>query len=276
MNFNTAELTTLFVRQLLWCIFAVALLVFSLGISWQVSKGANFLYGFWYQTLEINNVISRNVPRNTQNKRDFPIDNIDLHEKKFAEIVSSIHQHGNGLAEISYINHQAKSKKLLTTSEVQHLQDVANLLDTIATFWWGNLLFLVFVLSFYCRKLELKSKHITNAEQQTSVKNNQLNTMSIQKMPSAKQKLAALMVTIILIIVLLGLWGFTEVFYYLHTVVFPADHQWFFYYKDSLMASLMKAPDIFAAIAAQLLAVALLIAGAMDVAVNRYQNRRLN
>ena len=100
--------------------------------------------------------------------------------------------------------------------------------------------------------------------------------MSIQKMPSAKQKLAALMVTIILIVVLLGLWGFTEVFYYLHTVVFPAEHQWFFYYKDSLMASLMKAPDIFAAIAAQLVVVALLIAGAMDVVVNRYQNRRLN
>jgi hypothetical protein len=59
----------------------------------------------------------------------------------------------------------------------------------------------------------------------------------------------------------------------LHTVVFPADHQWFFYYKDSLMASLMKAPDIFAAIAAQLLVVALLIAGGIDRFITHLQRK---
>ena len=36
----------------------------------------------------------------------------------------------------------------------------------------------------------------------------------------------------------------------MHEMVFPDDHQWFFYYQDSLMTTLMKAPDIFFAIGA--------------------------
>ncbi|AZQ84228.1 DUF1461 domain-containing protein [Colwellia sp. Arc7-635] len=269
MNFKPTELKSLFARQLLWCAFAITLLVFSLGISWQASKEANFLYGFWYQTLEINNVISRNVPKNSQGKRDFPINDRELHEEKFAEIVTAIHQHGHGLTDIGYINNQAQSKKLLTTSEVQHLQDVANLLDSVSRFWWINLLFLIGLSSIYCRK----PKVVTNTEQQILVKHQPLSAVSISTMPTGQQKLAALVTVIILIIALLGLWGFTQVFYYLHTVVFPADHQWFFYYKDSLMASLMKAPDIFAAIAAQLLVVALLIAGGIDRFITHLQRK---
>ena len=35
----------------------------------------------------------------------------------------------------------------------------------------------------------------------------------------------------------------------MHEWVFPAEHQWFFYYQESLMTVLMKAPDLFGAIA---------------------------
>ncbi|WP_191321735.1 DUF1461 domain-containing protein [Colwellia sp. C1TZA3] len=253
MNFKKNMLKYLFIRPLLWCIFALALLVFSLGISWQVSKATNFLYGFWYQTLEINTVISTNVPKNTQGKRDFPINDIKLHKQKFANIVQAIHQHGNGLAAISYLNHQAVLQKLLTKSEVQHLQDVANLLDSMSQIWWGNLLFLLSLLIFYSRKAK------------------QLTAESIRAMPTAKQKLSSLACFVVLVIAMLGIWGFTAVFYYLHTVIFPSEHQWFFYYQDSLMSSLMKAPDIFAAIAGQLLLIALLLAGTIDAALSRYQ-----
>ena len=45
--------------------------------------------------------------------------------------------------------------------------------------------------------------------------------------------------------------GPTRVFYTAHTLIFPAGHQWFFYYEESLMTMLMKAPDLFAAIAAE-------------------------
>jgi len=43
----------------------------------------------------------------------------------------------------------------------------------------------------------------------------------------------------------------------LHVLIFPADHQWFFYYQDSLMSTLMKAPDLFAGIAVQIVLLAL-------------------
>lgn len=42
--------------------------------------------------------------------------------------------------------------------------------------------------------------------------------------------------------------GAKKFFYWLHTIVFPADHQWFFYYEESLMSTLMKAPALFAPI----------------------------
>ncbi|MFT5815102.1 MAG: hypothetical protein ACI9VT_002873 [Psychroserpens sp.] len=246
----------LFIRQLLWCVFALASLIFCLGISWQASKATNFLYGFWYQTLEINKVIIKNVPKNSQGKRDFPIHDVKLHEKKFADIVQSIHQQGNGLADISYFNERAIKQKLLTNSEVQHLQDVANLLDNVTKFWWGNLVFLLSLLVFYFRQL-----HLLKAE-------------SIRQMPTTKQKLISLACFVFLVISMLKIWGFTQVFYYLHTVIFPSEHQWFFYYKDSLMASLMKAPDIFAAIAGQLMLIALLLAVIIDAALSRYQFNR--
>ena len=45
--------------------------------------------------------------------------------------------------------------------------------------------------------------------------------------------------------------GTKKVFYTAHTLIFPAGHQWFFYYEESLMTMLMQAPDLFAAIAAE-------------------------
>ena len=243
------------VRQVIWCVFALILLVFSLGISWQLSKSTNFLYSFWYQTLYINEVVLKNVPKNTQGKRDFPTDNIQLHEKKFADIVQAIHQEGHGLAKISYVNNQAVSKLLLTNAEVQHLEDVANLLNSVEKLWWGSLLLLLGLLFLY------------------GLNTHKTSVNSIRKMPTGKQKIISLFSFIVLLAIVLSVWGFTEVFYYLHTVIFPAEHQWFFYYRDSLMATLMKAPDIFSAIAGQLLIVALLLAWVIDAALSHYQIR---
>lgn len=45
------------------------------------------------------------------------------------------------------------------------------------------------------------------------------------------------------------LFGPTKMFYWLHTKIFPHNHQWFFYYQESLMTTLMKAPDLFGFIA---------------------------
>ena len=69
--------------------------------------------------------------------------------------------------------------------------------------------------------------------------------------------------------VLLVLVGPVEVFYALHEWVFPANHQWFFYYEDSLMSTLMKAPDLFGAIALLLSGLAAVIFVALNFLVSR-------
>ncbi len=50
--------------------------------------------------------------------------------------------------------------------------------------------------------------------------------------------------------------GPVKVFYQLHEWVFPDNHQWFFYYQESLMTILMKAPDLFGGIAILLIVLA--------------------
>jgi hypothetical protein len=53
--------------------------------------------------------------------------------------------------------------------------------------------------------------------------------------------------------------GPVEVFYGIHRWVFPTGHQWFFFYEESLMSTLMKAPDLFGYIAIILLLLTLTI-----------------
>jgi len=46
-------------------------------------------------------------------------------------------------------------------------------------------------------------------------------------------------------------------FAWLHEQVFPPGHQWFFYYQESLMTTLMKAPHLFGPVALALAGVTL-------------------
>ena len=69
-------------------------------------------------------------------------------------------------------------------------------------------------------------------------------------LPGLKVSLLTLLVIALLLTVVIVAVGPHDVFTALHEFVFPEDHQWFFYYQDSLMTTLMKAPDIFFAIGA--------------------------
>jgi len=63
--------------------------------------------------------------------------------------------------------------------------------------------------------------------------------------------------------------GPVKVFYAAHNAVFPPGHEWFFYYQDSLMTTLMKAPDLFGFIAVVwVLTAGMLLAG--GVAAQRW------
>ena len=65
---------------------------------------------------------------------------------------------------------------------------------------------------------------------------------------------AVLFISIIVFLV-----GPTKIFYLGHELVFPDNHQWFFYYQESLMSTIMKAPALFGPIAFQLLLLTLLL-----------------
>lgn len=250
----------IFIRQFLWLIFALSLLIFSLGVSWQISKLSNFYYNTWYQVLSIEEVIEKQIPINTQGKTDFPITNTALHQQMFADIVAAIHNQGFGLSTISYRNLKGNIRPLLTQSEVIHLQDVANLLTKITNIWLINMLVLLCFLDFYCHGYF--SKLLTAK-------------VKIQRliMPTGKGKLLSILCFFVFLVIIFSLWGFTDIFYYLHTLVFPVEHQWFFYYRDSLMSTLMKAPDIFAVIAAQLFLFASCVFWVVERLIQRVSTR---
>ncbi len=222
-----------FLANVLWLCFCLFLLVFSLGLSWQVNKSNNFFYSFWYAQLNIEQMVRTYVPQNTQGKQDFAKTTSKQHLQSFAEIVAEIHNGGTGLTQLSYLNNKQQVRALLTPAEVIHLKDVGNLVDQLHTISVINFLLLLGATGIiYLKKLPR---------------------------PSRKDQQIAIVVPSLLLITSFSIFGFTNIFYYLHTVVFPDNHQWFFYYQESLMSSLMKAPDLFAAIGFMLSFFALII-----------------
>jgi len=108
-----------------------------------------------------------------------------------------------------------------------HLNDVANLVslvDDIGVFVLAVTLLLVSVLSWKKSKFPAVYKY----------------------------HIAGVLILLGIILLIFAI-GAETVFYTAHVWVFPNDHQWFFYYDESLMTMLMKAPVLFAIIAVELL-----------------------
>ncbi|MEW6999545.1 DUF1461 domain-containing protein [Colwelliaceae bacterium BS250] len=210
-------------KNLQWLLFCLSLLIFALGISWQINRSVNFTYPIWYQALDISAHIKTYAPQNKYNKQDFVFTSEQQHLELFAEVVDEIHNQGVGLENISYKTPAGKVKTLFTQAEVIHLQDVANLIDSLTIVWLLNLLPLSFLSYSY------------------KVKNTQA--------PNNKTKVAVLITAILSVVIAFAIFGFKSIFYWFHTVIFPDNHQWFFYYQESLMSTFMKAPDLFGAIA---------------------------
>jgi hypothetical protein len=202
----------------------------ALFLAWHTLSSVHFFYPFLYDTLEFGSVIQQYAPLNIH-KSGFEQTERAQHIALFGEIVSAINRGGQGLAEMVYYNAQGQViDTFLHPAEVIHLQDVANLLEVLtrATYWVMGGLF--FLLLFF-----------------------KVKQQPLHHLPKA---LAWTLATLIVLSTLVIAWDAQAIFYALHTLIFPAEHQWFFYYQESLMTTLMKAPDIFAAIAVLLLVVA--------------------
>lgn len=217
-------------RNVAWLCLALLTLLLSFGMSWLILLPLDFAYEWLYGFIDIDQHIAKFSPKNPI-KLDFE-STTDLERfRLFSAIVTAIHQQGVGLDALVYHNSQGTGlATLLTHEEVVHLQDVAILIDRM------KILLLMCVALF----IALLAWIYFNA----------------LRMPTFGSMLVTVLAFLGLIILAILIIGPYEVFYNLHVWVFPDEHKWFFYYEESLMSTMMKAPDLFAYIAILLLVIA--------------------
>ena len=212
-------------RQPLFLIFSntlysLAMLISALLITWGILSAADFFYPTFYQWLDIGQTIHEFGPQNRY-KDGFETTVMIQHVDYFSQIVTAINHGGAGLTQISY-PHLGQQIPLLRDAEVRHLQDVANLMTKL--FSVGGIVFtlLVAVIAFKIKKGRTFSR--------------------------VRAQITQLIGFVVVVVTICWLIGFKTVFYWFHEVAFPSENDWFFYYQDSLMTTMMKAPMLFAPI----------------------------
>ena len=178
-------------------------------------------YPFWFHHLHIDQHIQQYAPQNPY-KHGFEQLPPEQYLQAFEQIRDAVHDSGKGLSGISYRAPGWPQQQLLLPSEITHLRDVAHLLN-VGTLLMVVLALLWLPLAWLCIRLGL---------------------------PSMRQRLRFTVFVAGAVIAWLAVAGPKAVFYKFHIWLFPAGHQWFFFWQDSLMSTLMKAPDLFGGIAA--------------------------
>ncbi len=208
-------------------LFSSGLFLASFFLAWQISAISNFMYSTWYEVLDLDQVIIKYAPNNKY-KNGF--ENTDKHQhiELFAGIVKAIQHNGDGLKQLRYIDSKNKqTQTLLTNAEVVHLRDVAHLVNTFKYIGGIGLVVALIIFALMC------------------VKNISISTFKRHLLGGVGM---VLLVSVVVLVV-----GPTKIFYLGHELVFPNNHQWFFYFEESLMSTMMKAPVLFGPIACQLL-----------------------
>jgi len=203
-----------------WLLFLLLTFMVTLPISWLGMAKADFFYSSLHDNIGIDTHIQRYAPRNRFNKTEFEKTTKDERLVLFHGVVKAIHNKGSGLESLAYIRNSNKDNvTLFTEAEVIHLKDVANLIEKSKPVIIGVIMIWL-ALMFWILFKQVK-------------------------LPSAKRfgLLASVLLGSVVVILSLGL---EKVFNQLHIWAFPDNHQWFFYYEDSLMSTMMKAPDLFA------------------------------
>jgi hypothetical protein len=231
----------------LWLLLPAAALA-ALWLSWRALAMVDFLYPVFYEVIDIHGHIEEFAPQNRY-KADFARTTPAERQRLFGEIVTAIHASGAGLAELEYRDPDGRViDRLLREPEAGHLQDVADLVDRLAPVGW--------------LAVAWTGIHLV------------LIRLFGWTVPSLAHLLgASLLATAAAVVAVLAI-GPRRVFYWLHDLVFPPDHPWFFYYQDSLMSTMMKAPYLFGAIAIALLLLGLAIYAALLAAAGRLARPR--
>jgi hypothetical protein len=219
------------VQLLIWGLYSIFSLLLCIWLAWHVWAQVNFLYPTWYQWLEIDQTIEKTMPRHLYKKEFIQTDAFE-HQRLFGEIVEAVQNQGRGLEQITFYDTSGEPLgKLLTMNEIIHLQDVARL---VSQFNWIS-------VGLFASCIILLG----------------LVFLSGIKMPALKTMVFGVMAFVAASALAVIIFGAKKFFYWLHTVIFPDNHQWFFYYEESLMSTLMKAPALFAPISILLISLGL-------------------
>lgn len=222
-----------------WTMQHLILCVSGFWLAWAGLAQVDFGYPMAYQWLDIRGHIDTFGPQNRYRAGYQTLDD-DTYLAHFAAIVEAIHHEGRGLEAIHYTTPDGRLNSLLRPPEILHLQDVSHLV----TVWWRT--GLMAALLWLAGLLWIRRQGWSH--------------------PSPGRVAAGGLTFVALAGVAVAAIGPVRVFYAAHDAVFPPGHAWFFYYQDSLMTTLMKAPDLFGFIALLwLLCAALLISGGVAV-----------
>lgn len=207
-----------------WFISLLSTFLVCLSLSWLALAKLQYLYPAWYSLLSIEQHIDTYAPQN-HFKQGYELTSAVEHKEHFALIAEAVHNQGQGLADIDYL-YLGHRVPLLTHAEQVHLQDVANLIVGVKKLALILAAVPLLLLPWFWLK-RIKPK----------VKTQMIWLFGL---------IASATISLLLI-------GAKRVFYQLHEWIFPQNHQWFFYYQESLMSTLMKAPDLFGAIGVAIL-----------------------
>lgn len=227
-----------------WVFYSLCGLVTAFLFSWIILAQFNFGYSWLHNSLQIQQHADKYGPQNRYRK-NFQFTNAQEKTRLFAAINDSIHKHGAGLSTIKYKHPNGKELgTLLHHAEIIHLKDVANLLDVLKVMGFlACVIWVMFVILFSLNKLPK---------------------------PNFKQQILGISAFVTASSLLILLIGPVTVFYAFHEWIFPENHKWFFYYQESLMTILMKAPDLFGIIAILLTVLAMVIFITLNITTNHF------
>lgn len=228
-------------------LYSFGMLVSALFVVWCLLSKVDFFYPALHQWLDIQATVTEFGPENKY-KKGFETTTPTQHIQYFSDIVISINNDGIGLGDITY-PYQGKNITLLRKPEIIHLEDVARLLNGLTYFTLGMVLLMLLTLT---HRYRVKTA-----------------------LPTVKHQVIQLVILVGSLTAVSAVIGFKAVFYWLHKVSFPAENEWFFYYQDSLMTTMMKAPILFAPITAFIVVGACLLFVLLNLLTNAIYKRLL-
>jgi len=224
-------------------LFAPAALLAAAGLAWSLLSQVGFFYPLWYDALAIDAHIEEFGPQNRY-RDGFAETSRSEHLALFDGLLTAVNDHGRGLQRLAY-RADGDTHRLLRRPEIAHLEDVARLLSALR---WAALLAAAFLAVYWLHRLRSRRP--------------------IPQPPFWTGLGLSLLAPGLLAMGLLdaerhGWFG------RLHEWIFPAENQWFFYYQESLMTTLLKAPDLFVPLGVQWLAASLALFAVL-IALLRY------